>query len=203
MIPAATSVAMYLKVAEVVLDGVEGLLGLNGVRPVTGRRHELDPDFADDLGSGYFAVVNQELDPTEIGVHQRRLVRRDPTTGDYPEVEDTDHLLYRLQTSSVRGDVQALPFYGLIREAEKVARSDASDDGWKRAKALMTAGFSQIVDSPDLTRPHGDALREEYRERLKALRVEALADADMSGDDVDARRAAAMAQVADTLDLDV
>jgi hypothetical protein len=65
----------------------------------------------------------------------------------------------------------------------------------------MSAAFTHIVESPDLTSPQGDALRAAYRDRLKMLHQEALANADLGPTDEPTRRAAALGEATDVLDL--
>ncbi len=197
---AATAIGPYLRVAGVLLDAVESLLGLDGVVPVMGRRHEVDPDLEDDLGSGFFVLAGADVAADGLAVHDRRLVR---AGGDGPprELEGADFLLYSLVSPIRRSDLELLAFHPLVREAQRLARSDASDDGWRRAKALMVTAFTGIVDSPDLTRAQGDALRAEYRERMSALHAEAAADALMAPAAEDPRRASALVDAVGILDL--
>lgn len=196
---AATALGAYLKMATVLLDGVEALLSIDGVRPVAGRRHEVNPDLDDTLGSGYFALMDPAVSAASLRVQGRRLLQ-DSRSG-LQEPAGVDFLLYSLGTTTRRTDLDQLSFARNLREAEKVAATEGSDDGWKRAKGLMSAAFSEIIDSPDLTREHGDALREEYRARLLVLKVEAQRNNDMAAGDEDPQRAAALVDAASVLDL--
>jgi hypothetical protein len=198
---AATNLTAYLKVADVVLDGVEGLLGIGDVEPIAGRRHEIDPDLDTDLGTGYFVLSEAELNVDQIWVESRRLRTRGAPTAPLEDVSGTDYMLYSLGTTQTRTDIEQLSFHRTIREAEKLANVDASSDGWKRAKAMMTTGFTEIIDSPDLSRVQGDQLRASYRERLLSLHAEAEANANMAGEVGSGRRAAALADATLILDL--
>lgn len=203
LFPAGTQLGTYLKVANVVLDGLEDVLGLDDVKPVTGRRHELAPDLGDSLGTGLYVLTDAEVKPRDLWVKDRRLQLRDAESGGFYDLPASDYLLYSLVSVPERNDIDQLAFHPTLREAEKLAHSDASVDGWNRAKAMMTTGFVQVIDSPDLTPPQGDALRATYRDRLKALHEEALADAKMGGEEqADTRRAAALSDAASLLELD-
>ena len=201
VVGAATAMGTYLKVADVVLDGLEGLLGLDGVRPVAGRRFEVDPDLADDLGTGWFVLADGDLKPENVWVKDHRLQYKHADGGGFYDVPDVDLLLYSLVSAPRRTDIEQLDFHPTIREAETQAHADASDDGWKRAKAIMTTAFTQIIDSADLTMRQGDELRAEWRKRLVTLHEEALANAHMGPGDDDVERARAFADATSILDL--
>lgn len=198
---AATNLATYLKVADVLLDGVEGVLNLDGVEPVAGRRHELDPDLEDDLGSGFFTVADSDLAPARLWVRDKKLAREDGGPEILVDVDGADLLLYRLHTMAQRSDVERLPFHDGVREALDVAQSDATDAGWSRAKALMSAAFGHIAASPDLITPHGDALRVTYRDRIKALHDEAVANANLGPASAPTPLKNALREAAEVLDL--
>lgn len=198
---AATNLGAYLTVARVMLDGVEAVLGIDGARPIIGRRHELAPDLGDDLGSGYFALVDGQVDSHLLWVDDHRLVRRDEATGDLIDLSGLDYLLHSIRSVRRRTDLSQLAFGTTVRQAESLAISDASEGGWKRAKAMMLTAFAEIVDSPDLVRGHGDDLRAELGHRLKSLHEEAQASADMGAAVTDLGRSARMADVTSILDL--
>jgi hypothetical protein len=198
---AATNLGAYLKVADVVLDGVEAVLGIDGVRPVAGRRHEIAPDLGDDLGSGYFALVSSEVASGDLWVSQKRLAQREASTGKLSDLTGADFLLYSMRSTRERTDLSPLPFQATATQALNLAAADASDEGWKRAKATLTASFLQIIDSPDLTTDQGDSLRTHLRERIKALHEEARQTANLGAAPQDAHRAAALADATSLLDL--
>ena len=171
------------------------------MRPVAGRRHEIAPDLGDDLGSGYFALISDDVDARDLWVRQRRLAQREATTGELFELTGADFLLYSLRSTTDRTDLDPLPFQAMATQALKLAAADASDEGWKRAKAMLATSFLEIIDSPDLTVAQGDRLRVALRERIKALRQEALESADMGEAAREPRRAMALADVSGVLDL--
>jgi hypothetical protein len=180
-------IGTYLKVADVILDGVEAVLGLDGVEPVAGRRLEITPDLGDDLGSGYFVLGDDDLPAQTLGVEQHRLVDRDGATGQARDVEGSDFLLYSLVAIPGRTDLEQFSFDRLIKEAYRQALTDGSAGGWKRAKALFVTAGVEIVDSPDLITSQGDMLRSSVQERLLALRAEALATSALAPGDEDPR----------------
>jgi hypothetical protein len=167
----ATALGVYVKVAGVVLDGVQALFGLdNGAQPLLGHRKEFEPDAGDTLAPGYFALIDvpeEQLDPGRLWVRDRQL-RIGETLETSSPFREADYVLYSILQADRRGDERLLPFYSIVERMRREATSRAKDD-WELAKADMTYLWQALVLSPDLTGQQASDLRTHYVAELKDL----------------------------------
>lgn len=101
----STAVSTYVKVADVVLDGVEALLELGDTDPLIGLRKEFDPDAGEVLEPGYFALIDMdesELNTDELWVRDSRLVYG-KSLADAKPFRDADYVLYSIAQTLERG----------------------------------------------------------------------------------------------------
>ncbi|MGH9225793.1 MAG: hypothetical protein ACRD2W_18865 [Acidimicrobiales bacterium] len=198
--PFASSLDLYLDVADVVLDGVEAVLGIDGTEPVFGRYHSLHSSAPASIGSGYFALVDDDVDPADLWVSANQLHWRDEQ-GALQPFRGADFLLYSVGSSTERDDVDSLSFTLLVKEALAEAQ-DPSEDARKRAKAAMVSAFAAMIKSHDLIYSQSERLRDKYLARLASELDRGNALANLSEvEPEDPRRAAALYQATKILDL--
>lgn len=167
----ATMLTPYLKVGRVILDGVTELLGLEETRPLLGWRQEFEDG---GLAPGYFALIDApDVDPETLWVKDRQLYVG-PSSGASRPFRDADFVLFSVTqpADGNRGDLSQLPFH----ERWKRVQQDAvvlSEDGLKSLQANLTALEQEILLSPDLTEPQGNALVDDYYAKAVALRERA------------------------------
>jgi hypothetical protein len=146
----STQLSAYLKVAGVVLDGIEELAGIkDGLTPVVGYAAPFSK-------SGYFALINlPNVDKNELWVVDNQLKRgKDPTSAQ--AFTNSDYVLYSINATTTRDDWKFLPFYASFEKIiDDASRTD--EDSWKRAKTDMSTLYMTMYKSPDLT--HQQALQ--------------------------------------------
>ena len=185
----STAVATYTKIAGVALDGVEALLGLGTADALVGYRRELDPDAGDDMGGGYFALIDapeDQFQPERLWVRKGRLVegtRNDDTAKPF---RSADYLLYSLASTPARTDERKLPFFPLWQRVEQEA-AVPTKDGWESAKGNMLSLYQTLMLSPDLTKSQADRFVDEYAAAMKdrherAIKLSSLGDRELRDD---------------------
>jgi len=161
----ATALSTYLAIGNVVLDGIEKLLGLGGTLPLIGLQTTFDPQAGDPFRPSYFALIDKQgVDPNELRVKNNALMK------DGKEYREADFVLYSIVRSPDRrrDDVEQLPFYDTWERAVTEAMS-LKEGSWETAKANLLALLSAIRLSPDLTWDHADELINEYPPLLKSM----------------------------------
>jgi len=171
----ATALGPYLSVANVVLGGIESLIGLGETQPIAGLRTTFDPDAGDILRPSYLALIapgGQPLDTKQLWVQERRLVYG-PGLQTAIEFRSADYVLFSITQTGERGDIATLPFYPLYRQM-RAAAVKPDDDSWKVAKANLVALNQAMVQSPDLTSDQVDKLYAAYKLELLKQRERAV-----------------------------
>jgi len=160
----ATALSTYTKIASVVLDGVEALLGLGDTDPLIGFRCEFDPDAGDKFEPSYFALINtpeDDLDTDKLWVRKRKLLYGNSLAKAKP-FRDADFVLYSTAQTAKRSDLTTLSFYPAYERMIDAAMKSNTEDSWRLTKALMTDLAQTLRFSPDLTPEHAADLRSEY-----------------------------------------
>jgi hypothetical protein len=154
----------YIKVAGVVLDGVEALTGTDGATdPLIGRRDAFQP-----VEPGYFVLTGAPMSSLDdLWVRDRQLVQG-PSLAEATPFRDADYVLYSV-TATQREDVSMLPFYQTWQNVVQEANKSSKEDVWENAKANMAALLGMIDTSPDLTETHKARLGEEWIATMKTL----------------------------------
>ena len=148
-LPGAGEMATVAKVGSALLQGVEGLLGLEETVYLAGQRLSLTPSPLNPLTAGYSALVAPPVpdDGRNLLVADRRLCIDDGKDG--VPYRGSDFVLLGLSGSAERGAESSLPFYAL--KADALAALGDGDDGLKRGKAAMLTAYQQMRKSPDIT----------------------------------------------------
>ncbi len=177
----ATAFNTYIKIASVLFEGVESLLGLQDVNPLIGLRIQMDEDSA-DLKSGYFALINKpegSINENQLWVKNNQLLYGNSLVEAKP-YRDADYTLYSILHDEDRGDLTALSFYPLWQHVKKEA-AIPGEDAEKSTIANMVSLNQAILISPDLTEKHALDLIGKYGEDLQTIRA-AIAGRSKRGD---------------------
>jgi hypothetical protein len=182
----ATQLGAYLKLAGVVLGGVDALLGQSeDTTPLVGQRFTLSPTAGDSLRPGYYALIDADegaVDARQLWVRENALVSG-PSLAEARPFRQADYVLYSIAQTAARDDERLLPFYPqyerVLEEATKTKEKD--DEAWKSASANMVALWQTLVLSPDLIPAQRDALIEGYAAEMKRVRERTLTLGSLGG----------------------
>ncbi len=161
-----TALASYLKVGDVVLDGVDSLFDLGAIDPIVGHRQEFKHGFE----PGYFALIDMPEDRVgdyEFWVRKDQLVIGGSLESAEP-FREADYVLYNIGQMEERDDLDLLPVYPLWERVAQEA-TVADDTYWKNAKSYMNNFYQSMVLSPDLTGVQTDKLADEYITKMEIL----------------------------------
>lgn len=157
----ATPLTPYLKIADVVLEGVQTLLGYDETQPIVGTRVEYGG--RTPLTPVRFALIDApDVEPSALGIEQGGLVDRAGKP-----YRQADYVLCSIDKLPTRDDETSLPFYPLWERVVAEA-SKPTQDAWESAKANMLALMQTILLSPDLTEGQADELLNQYERQMKA-----------------------------------
>jgi hypothetical protein len=176
----STALGMYMKVAGVLMSGVEALLDLGDIQPLIGLREPFGQDAGGALESGYLALINMpqpQLNVKELWVREGQLVYG-KTLEEAKPFRQADYVLYSIISEQERTDETTLPFYPLW---ERIVQESmvCEENSWKRAKADMLTLYQNMVLSPDLTSGQADELYNKYINEMKKLYDKAVARAEL------------------------
>lgn len=167
----ATAFNTYIKIASVLFEGVESLLGLQDVNPLIGLRIQMDEDSA-DFKSGYFVLINKpegSINENQLWVKNNQLLYGNSLAEAKP-YRDADYTLYSILHDEDRGDLTSLSFYPLWQHVKKEA-AIPGEDAEKSTVANMVSLNQAILTSPDLTENHALDLIGKYGEDLQTIRA--------------------------------
>jgi hypothetical protein len=171
----ATALSSYVKVASVVLDGVEQLMGLSDTIPVVGMRKELDSSANGGITPTYFVLINSPestVDASQLWVKNNQLFKGQTLANSTP-FREADYVLYSLTQAAERDDITTLPFYSLWEMVEQEA-TIAKDDNWQTAKGSMASLYQSMALSPDLTLTQAQVLADDYISKMQVLHKQAV-----------------------------
>ncbi len=185
----STTLTTYLKVAEKVLDKVDRLLGLDALSPTMGVRYELDPDANEDMRPGFFVLIDiqeDQLDRDRLWVREKRLVEGASLATAEP-FRRADYVLWSLVQSSARTDLVTFPFHKVWERVQAEA-SVPIPAQFEITKTDFASLYQTMLTSPDLTRKHARAKKDEWQTEMKRINDEAGADANLgpAGEDDEA-----------------
>lgn len=166
VVDVANMVHAYIRIADVLLEGMETLLGANATEPRIGVRIELDPAASGAIHPGYYALLDPQA--TRVNPEHLRVRNEQLWYGSEANAEPyraSDYVLYSLTRSDQRSDVTTLPFYPLYEQTLAAAISpDATN--WKRARINLLTLIQNIELSPDLTITQARSLSRESITRV-------------------------------------
>jgi hypothetical protein len=159
----------YIKIAGVVLDGVEALTGTDGTtNPLIGRRDAFKP-----VETGYFVLTNAPVSSlNNLWVRNKQLVQG-PSLAEATPFRGAEYVLYSVATTQ-RDDVSMLPFHPTWQRVLEEAVKSSEEPIWKSTKANMAALLGMLYTSPDLTETHAAHLADEWTETIMTLHDQAV-----------------------------
>lgn len=174
-----TALGNYVKIASVIFDGVDALLGLGDTDPLLGHRTTLA---ADNVRPVHFALIDlpeESLDVKRLWVKNDRLYSGDKADGATP-FRAADFVLFSVVQSSKRTDETTLPFYP---QWERVVGEATvpKPANWESAKANMLNLYQSLMLSPDLTRNQAFDLARLYKTEMKRIHEQAVEMATLGG----------------------
>ena len=154
------------KTGGALLEGIEGLLGLQETTYLTGHRISLATSPLDPFTAGFSALIAPPTpeDPNRLRVEDRRLSLE--TNGGCRGYRDSDFVLLSITGTEARGDEYLLPFYPLKIDA--LATLWDGEEGLKRGKANLIAAYQQMRRSPDVTTAEASRLFDGWLEEFQA-----------------------------------
>ena len=158
------TVAAYTKVAGIVLDGVESMLGMAQTTPLASFRTELKDGFT----PGYFALINApDIDETSLWIRKGQLCEG-TSLASAKAFRRADYALYSVlrPADGRRSDISKLPFYPLWERVIEEA-SGPSPQHYESAVDNMHSLNQTLMLSPDLTEPHAASLSDEYVAKME------------------------------------
>jgi hypothetical protein len=147
----------YLKIANVVIGGIDKLLDANDIQPLFGFRKEFDRDANDYFAPGYYVMIDKstvEWEPGNFFVKENQLFIGKDQASAVPFRND-EYVLYSITRSDTRSDIKLLPIwqsYKKILDALKVP--EVSQELKDRVKGMLRVLNVEIRESPDFTQPH-------------------------------------------------
>jgi hypothetical protein len=154
------------KAGGALLEGIEGLIGLEETVYLAGQRISLATSPLDPFAAGFSALIVPPApeNSQSLRVESRRLqvVTSDGASRPY---RDSDFVLLSITGSEARGDENLLPFY-----ATKVGALTAlwdGEGGAKRAKANLISAYQQMRQSPDVTPAEAGRLFEAWLQEFE------------------------------------
>jgi hypothetical protein len=175
----ATDIPSYSQVADVVLYGIESLIGAGLLAPLFGFRRAFAPpqswQHEQHFTAGYGALITlpeTQLDTGTLYVREGRLVSGASFRTATP-FRQADYALYQVARTSERDDVTTLPFYPLY---ERILRESSlrGSDSWIRARANRIALLDSLVQSLDLTPVQATALHAAVGAQMQQLHSRAV-----------------------------
>lgn len=159
VVDVSNMVHAYIRIADVLLDGMETLLGANATEPRIGVRMELDPAATGAIHPGFYVLLDPQADainPEHLRVRNQQLWYGSSAENAEP-FRACDYVLYSLTSTSERSDITTLPFYPLYEQTLAAAMSPG-ESNWKRARINLLTLIQNIELSPDLTIPQARSL---------------------------------------------
>jgi len=169
----SSMLSTYVKIAGVVMDGVELMLDSGDLQPHIGLRKEFIID--DVLESEYFALIEipeGNINPEELWVKKGQLCVGKSKEEAKP-FREADYVLYSINSTGERDDISVLPFYPLWERIQTEALNP-DDNSWQRAKGDLLSLYQNLVLSPDLVSGQAAMLNQKYKKEIVQLHENAV-----------------------------
>lgn len=167
----------YLKIANILIDGLDALAETDDIKPLIGIRENYSDG---SIKPGYFALINFENDDYDAGkfyVIEEELMYGDSREEAKP-FRDTDFVLYSILKHEKRSDYESFPFFDLWLETDTfvsnypLSSDNKSVDIIKLKQEAYRRLFSLgnlMRQSPDLTGGQAAELYISYKEKFDSL----------------------------------
>jgi hypothetical protein len=155
----------YLKIANVVIGGIDKLLDSKAVQPLFGFRFEFDRDANDQFAPGYFVMLdksNIQWNENNFFVKANRLFYGDDAASS-TAFRDEEYVLFSVTKSDERTDINLLPVYQSYKKIlEEIKVKEVSQDKKDKIKDMLRVLNIDMRMSPDLTKTQAINLIEKY-----------------------------------------
>jgi hypothetical protein len=160
--------ATVAKVGGALLEGVEGLLGLEETVYLAGNRLSLTPSPLYPLTACFSALITPPVPPVpeQLMVRDRRLYIGEAASAQ--PYRASDFILFGLAGSLARGNESSLPFYALKTNA--IAALAEGEDGLKRGRAAMITAYQQMRMSADVTPHEASEILEQWMQEFETVK---------------------------------
>ena len=164
------AVTTSLRIADVIMDGIDDIFDTEACSLVAGLRRELS--IGRGIGSpSYFVIAAEpELSGSDLWVDSGRL-KRGASSGGATPFTTSDYSLVSVRAASSRQDLDLLPFQSLWKQASREAQRSVDDKTWaERGRAALYTLAEAVYDSDDLTEGQKDTVIQAFEERAVMLR---------------------------------
>ncbi len=162
----------YLKIANVVIDGIDGLLDTKAVQPLFGFRLEFDKDANDRFAPAYYVMLDksgEEWDATKFFVKENRLHYGNDVATAIPFRQD-EYVLFSVTKSDERGDIKLLPVYQSYKKIlDELKVKEVSQEHKDKIKDMLRVLNIEMQSSPDLTEGQAQKLIDKYIEDVSKM----------------------------------
>lgn len=160
----ASLLGNYMKIAKIVIGGVDKLLDSKELDPMFGFRMEFDRDASDRFSPGYFVVIKSEkqYDPSKFYVKENSLCFG-TSFDDLKPFTDEEYILFSITCSPERTDLTTLPYfksYQLI--LDQLKQNEIDQDLKDKVKNMLKVLNVEMRQSPDLTERQAKELIQKY-----------------------------------------
>lgn len=180
----STLLLPYLKVADAVVDGINGILGHKDTEPVLGYRIELNPNAGNDFRPGYFALLRgKQPSPGLLWVRDDVLLTGPDAATCAPVREDA--VLFSITGTDKRNDIDSLPWFQPLWQRVHRAANTPNDDGKTAAKAHLGVLLEHLMESPDVAPEQVWEIYDEHEAIAHRVHDKALGRKNWGPDDLD------------------
>ena len=155
----------YIKIANVVIGGLDKLFDSKVLQPLFGFRQEFDRDANDHFSPGYFLMIDKsetDWDEKKFFVRENRLYYGKDRSASKVFRED-EYVLFSVTRSDERGDIKLLPVYQTYKRIlEELKVNEISPDQKNKIKDMLRVLNIEMHGSPDLTEPQAQKLIQKY-----------------------------------------
>ena len=162
----------YLKIANVVIGGIDKLLDSKAVQPLFGFRKEFDRDASDHFSPGYYVMIDKsprEWNPANFFVKKNCLLYGSDAASAKSFRED-EYMMFSVTRSSERSDTNLLPVWQSYKKIlDELKVNEVSQDQKDKIKGMLRILNIELQQSPDLTQPHARNLITQYIDEVGKL----------------------------------
>jgi len=155
-----TLMGNYLKIANVIIGGIDKLLDSNAIQPLFGFRKEFDRDSNDHFSPGYYVMIDKSPEtwkPENFFVKENHLFFGKDLASSIPFRHD-EFVLFSVTRSDTRSDIKLLPAWQSYKKIlDELKVSEVSQDLKDKLKGMLRVLNVEIQQSPDFTQPHAQA----------------------------------------------
>jgi hypothetical protein len=160
-----TLIGNYVKIANVVIEGIDKLLDSKAVQPLFGFRQVFDSTTNPPFSPGYYVMIDkseQDWHPDNFFVRENRLFYGKTRDTAKPFRQD-EYVLYSITRSESRNDITLLPVWQSYKKIlDELKVSEVTQEIKDKLKGMLMTLNVEMKQSPDLTQPQARKLIEQY-----------------------------------------